>query len=320
MPTRAKRLATPLPTSTFMSDMMFGLREHPKRVSPKYFYDDAGSELFDRICELDEYYLTRTELAIMKEHAVHIGERVGSGLRIVELGSGSGNKTRALLDKLTLPLEYLPVDVSPTPLEDSAESLRRTHPALKITPVSGDFTKPFVLPRIGAAVRGTLVYFPGSTIGNLTPSEAVELLQNLCRACGPCWLVIGVDLKKDPARLHAAYNDAKGVTAAFNKNLLVRANRELGADFDVEKFAHYAFYSPLHGRIEMHLVSLADQTVRIARQAFEFEHGESILTELSHKYSLVDMERLASSGGFHVVDWFADPAKDFAVGLLRHTG
>jgi dimethylhistidine N-methyltransferase len=298
--------------------MLRGLREQPKHVSPKYFYDDAGSELFDRICELDEYYLTRTELGIMREHAVRIGERVGSGLRIVELGSGSGNKTRALLDKLTLPLEYLPVDVSPAPLEDSANSLRRTHPALKISPVSADFTSPFVLPKMGAAVRGTLVYFPGSTIGNLTPQEAVRLLRNLQIACGPCWLVLGVDLKKDPARLHAAYNDTKGVTAAFNKNILVRANKELNANFDVEKFAHYAFYSPIHGRVEMHLVSLEKQTVRFAQQTFDFEQGETMLTELSHKYSTHDMERLAASGGFHVVEWFSDAAKDFAVGLLRH--
>lgn len=317
MPRRARKLATPIPTLTFASDFARGLREAPKRVSPKYFYDDAGSALFDRICDLDEYYLTRTELAIMRQHAVRIAERVGAGLRVVELGSGSGNKTRALLDTLTLPLEYLPVDVSPTPLEASARSLRATHPALKIMPVSADFTAPFVVPRPGPHVRGTLVYFPGSTIGNLAPREAVELLRNVRAACGKCWLVLGVDLKKDPARLHAAYNDSQGVTAAFNKNLLVRANRELGADFDVDSFAHYAYYEPVAGRIEMHLVSLVKQTVHLARQAFDFEQGETLVTEYSHKYTMSEMDRLAYAGGFRVVTWHPDDAQDFAVGLLE---
>jgi dimethylhistidine N-methyltransferase len=321
MPTRARKL-TPIPATTFASDFARGLRERPKRVSSKYFYDDAGSALFDRICDLDEYYLTRTELGIMKKYAVKIAERVGAGLRVVELGSGSGNKTRALLDTLTLPLEYMPIDVSPTPLEASARSLKETHPALKIMPVSADFTAPFVVPQPGHLVRRTLVYFPGSTIGNLTPSEAIALLNNVRTACGKCFMVLGVDLKKDPARLHAAYNDSLGVTAAFNKNLLARANRELGADFDLDAFAHYAFYAPVLGRIEMHLVSLARQTVHFGAQAsetqsFEFEQGETLVTEYSHKYTMVEMERLAHAGGFRVLQWHTDEKQDFAVGLLE---
>lgn len=316
MITRARKL-TPIPAATFASDFARGLREHPKRVSSKYFYDDAGSALFDRICDLPEYYLTRTELAIMKRSAIKIAEHVGRALRVVELGSGSGNKTRALLDTLTLPLEYLPVDVSPTPLEASAQSLRETHPALKITPVSADFTSPFAVPAPGPLVRKTLVYFPGSTIGNLTPGEAIALLRNVRAACGKCFMVLGVDLKKNPARLHAAYNDSEGVTAAFNKNLLARANRELGANFDVDAFAHYAFYSPIHGRIEMHLVSAAKQTVQLAGQTFDFEQGETLITEYSHKYTMADMERLAEAGSFRVLQWHTDDRQDFAVGLLE---
>lgn len=316
MPTRARKL-TPIPSATFASDFIRGLREHPKRVSSKYFYDDAGSDLFDRICELPEYYLTRTELGIMKRSAIRIAEHVGRGLRVVELGSGSGNKTRALLDVLTLPLEYMPIDVSPTPLEASARSLRETHPALKIMPVSADFTAPFIVPAPGHLVRKTLVYFPGSTIGNLTPGEAINLLRNVRSACGKCFMVLGVDLKKDPARLHAAYNDSAGVTAAFNKNLLARANRELGANFDLDAFAHYALYNPILGRIEMHLVSLAKQTVAFAGQSFDFAQGETLITEYSHKYTMVEMERLAEAGGFRVLQWHTDDAQDFAVGLLE---
>jgi dimethylhistidine N-methyltransferase len=311
---------TPLPTRAFASDFVRGLRDRPKRISPKYFYDEEGSRLFDRICELDEYYLTRTELGILRDRIASLANVVGPKLRVVELGSGSGNKTRALLDALDEPIEYLAVDVSTAPLEAAAHELRAAHPGLRVIPVCGDFTASFTLPPISSRARATLVYFPGSTIGNLAPSEATDLLRRIRSTCGPCSMIIGLDLKKDPARLHAAYNDASGVTAAFNKNLLARANRELGADFDVDAFAHYAPYVPASGRIEMHLVSLKKQTVQFAGETFHFENGETLLTEYSYKYTREQIEALASRTCFRIARFHTDAKEDFAVALLESTG
>jgi dimethylhistidine N-methyltransferase len=310
-------LSVPLPSSSFAQDLARGLRGRPKHVAPKYFYDDAGSALFDRICELSEYYLTRAELSILRDSAGLLGSRVGEGVRVVELGSGSGAKTRPLLDALKRPAEYLAVDVSAATLDAATAALREAYPSLRIVPVRADFTSAFGLPAASPRVRETLVYFPGSTIGNLTPSEAVDLLHRVRSACGRCAMVLGVDLKKAPARLHAAYNDAAGVTAAFNKNLLARANRELGTDFELDAFAHYAFYAPGPGRIEMHLVSLKRQRVELDREGFVFEQGETILTEYSYKYTAPEMERLASRGGFRVASWYTDSAEDFAVAFLE---
>lgn len=309
---------TPLPKVTFAADLVRALSERPKRISPKWFYDATGSALFDRICDLEEYYLTRTELSIFRERMWDLSQAVGPFLRIVELGSGSGNKTHALLDSLSTPIEYLAVDVSVAPLESSARELRDRYPHLRVTPVCGDFTAMFTLPPAHPRAKKTLVYFPGSTIGNLTPREALDLLRRVRTVCGPCMMILGVDLKKDPARLHAAYNDRAGITAAFNKNVLARANRELGADFDLDAFAHYAFYAPTQGRIEMHLVSLAKQRVHLEQQSFEFEQGEPIITEYSYKYTRAEIERLATSGGFAMRAWHTDPREDFAVALLDH--
>ena len=303
------------PGTRFAFDLARGLRERPKRVSPKYFYDEAGSALFDAICDLDEYYLTRTELAILHTELGALVEGVGSHLRVVELGSGSGNKTRALLDALDRPSEYLAVDVSIAPLETSARALRQSYPALRVIPVCADFTTPFSLPQSRA--HGTLVYFPGSTIGNLPPSEAIELLRRVRQACGKCMMIVGVDLKKDAARLHAAYNDRNGVTAAFNKNVLARANREIGADFDLDAFSHYAFYSPVRGRIEMHLISSKEQRVHFSNERFDFAPGETLLTEYSYKYTRQELEGIGASGGFRVAVWKTDPRGDFAVTLLQ---
>jgi len=298
----------------FSKDLARGLRERPKRISPKYFYDERGSALFDAICDLEEYYLTRTELEILRLNVGDLASRAGTELRVVELGSGSGKKTRALLDALVRPVEYLAVDVSQEPLEAAAAALRDAFPKLKITPVWADFSGPFALPPTSA--RGTLFYFPGATIGNLTPDEATDLLRRL-RGTGACAMILGVDLKKNPARLHAAYNDREGVTAAFNKNLIARANRELGADFDLDAFAHYAPYVPAIGRIEMHLVSLRTQRVHFAGESFHFARGESLLTEYSYKYERAEVSALAKRGGFEVSSWHADPRDDFAVALLQ---
>ncbi len=310
-------LSVPLPSNSFAQDLARGLRGRPKHVAPKYFYDDAGSALFDRICELSEYYLTRAELSILHDNAGLLGSRMGEGVRVVELGSGSGAKTRPLLDALKRPAEYLAVDVSAATLDAATAALREAYPALRVVPVRADFTSAFGLPPASPRVRETLVYFPGSTIGNLTPGEAVELLHRVRSACGRCAMVLGVDLKKAPARLHAAYNDEAGITAAFNKNLLVRANRELGTDFDLDAFAHYAFYAPGPGRIEMHLVSLKRQRVELDREGFVFEQGETLLTEYSYKYTAPEMARLASRGGFRVASWYTDSAEDFAVAFLE---
>jgi len=306
-----------LEASSFAQDFARGLRGRPKHVASKYFYDEVGSALFDQICEQKEYYLTRTELSILRDHASSLTSRVGACARVVELGSGSGAKTRPLLDALQAPAEYLAVDVSAEPLEAAAAALRERYRALRVIPVRADFMAAFGLPAPSDRVRATVVYFPGSTIGNLVPSEAVELLRRVRTACGPCAMVLGVDLKKEPARLHAAYNDAAGVTAAFNKNLLVRANRELGANFEVDAFAHYAFYAPLPGRIEMHLVSSKRQRVELGREGFAFEQGETILTEYSYKYTAVEVEQLATRGGFRVAAWYTDSGEDFAVALLE---
>jgi L-histidine Nalpha-methyltransferase len=303
--------------TSFAQDLTRALRGRPKHIAPKYFYDEKGSALFDQICEQPEYYLPRVELSILHDRAASIATHVGARVRVVELGCGSGAKTRPLLDALEGPEEYLPIDVSAAPLEASAVALREAYPSLHVFPVCADFTTSFVLPPPSARVRATLVYFPGSTIGNLVPNEAIDLLRRLRAVCGPCALVLGIDLKKAPARLHAAYNDAAGVTAAFNKNLLARANRELGADFAVDSFAHYAFYSPLPGRIEMHLLSMKKQSVVIDREAFVFEQGETILTEMSYKYTVAEVEQLASRGGFRVAAWYTDSAEDFAIGLLE---
>jgi dimethylhistidine N-methyltransferase len=309
-------LHAPSPSS-FGQDLARGLRGRPKQIAPKYFYDDAGSALFDEICGLSEYYLTRAELSILRDRAAALVSRVGAGVRVVELGSGSGAKTRPLLDALDRPAEYLAVDVSAGALAAATSALREAYPAVRVVSVLADFTSAFALPAASSRARETLVYFPGSTIGNLAPSEAIDLLHRVRAACGRCMMVLGVDLKKAPARLHAAYNDAAGVTAAFNKNLLVRANRELGTNFDLDAFAHYAFYAPGPGRIEMHLASLKRQRVELDREGFVFEQGETILTEYSYKYTAPEMERLASRGGFRVVSWYTDSADDFAVASLE---
>ena len=303
----------------FRADTLEGFALTPKRLAPKYFYDRAGSILFDTICELPEYYVTRAETAIMQARAEEIVASWGPRVRVVEPGAGSSTKTRLLLEALGPErcVEYVPVDISSEHLEHAAAQVRSEYPWLTVTPATADFTGDLPIPAAEEGVR-TVIYFPGSTIGNFEPSDAERLLARFRRAAGPGGIVVvGVDLKKDPNVLHAAYNDAQGVTAAFNRNLLVRMNRELGADFDVDAFAHYAFYEPVHGRIEMHLVSLSRQTVSIGARQFRFTEGESIRTECSYKYDLPGAERLARTAGLHLLDAWLDEDRRFAVLELR---
>jgi L-histidine Nalpha-methyltransferase len=311
-------------TCRFLQDAMGGLRSAPKRLSPKYFYDSEGSLLFDAICELPEYYVTRTELSILEARASAIAGRIAARgpCRIVEPGAGSGTKTRLLLRALgpSRCVGYVPVDIAGDHLENTATQLRDELPWLRVMPHAADFTVDLPLPMADDAAR-TVVYFPGSTIGNFDPEEAQRLLARFRRAAGPDGLVLlGVDLKKDPAELHAAYNDSRGVTASFNKNVLRRMNAELGADFDLDAFHHYAFYAPVPGRIEMHLVSARQQDVRLGGQVFSFEDGESICTEHSYKYDLTTAERLARAAGLTLSDSWLDADRRFAVLLLRASG
>lgn len=308
------------PTCAFLQDALAGLCGAPKRLSPKYFYDSEGSLLFDAICELPEYYVTRTELSILVAKAGEIASRLTARgpCRIVEPGAGSGTKTRLLLRTLGQQrcVAYVPVDIAGEHLENTATSLRGELPWLRVTPHAADFTVDLPLPAADDAAH-TVVYFPGSTIGNFDPEEAQRLLARFRRAVGTDGLVlVGVDLKKDPAKLHAAYNDAQGVTAAFNKNVLRRMNAELGADFDLDAFHHYAFYAPVPGRIEMHLVSARRQEVRLGGQTLSFEEGESICTEHSYKYDLATAERLARSAGLTLADKWLDGERRFAVLLF----
>lgn len=317
--TQTLSLTTPfidlgVPSNRFRADVVRGLAATQKEIPCKYFYDEVGSRLFDRICDLDEYYPTRTERAIMEQHAPEMAALAGPGCLVAEYGSGSSVKSRLLLDHLESVAAYVPIDISREHLLASARRLTPEYPAIEVLPVCADFTRPFELPVPAQEPRRRLVYFPGSTIGNFTPEEAVRLLRRTARLGGPgSGLLLGVDLKKEPSVLHAAYNDARGVTAAFNLNLLTRINRELGADFQVNQFWHHAFYNPAASRIEMHLVSGKEQRVHIGAETIAFAEGESIRTEYSYKYNLNDLRNLASAGGFEVRQVWTDDRPYFCV-------
>ncbi|QJW95529.1 L-histidine N(alpha)-methyltransferase [Frigoriglobus tundricola] len=302
-------------TDQFLADILTGLSRPQKRLPSKYFYDAAGSRLFDRITELPEYYPTRTELAIVTAHAAAMADRCGPRCLLIELGAGSLVKVRLLLDRLDRPAGYVPVDVSGEHLRSAAAELGADYPGLGVAPVVADFTRPFELPPVPAARR--VAYFPGSTIGNFDPSEADDLLRRVAGLVGPGGgLLLGLDLRKDPAVLEPAYNDTRGVTAAFNRNLLVRINRELGADFDPTAFRHRAFYNRERDRIEMHLVSAAEQSVQVCGRAFAFRAGESIHTENSYKYDLDDFARRAAECGWRAGASWTDEQRYFAVTYL----
>ena len=296
--------------------MIAGLSLPRKALPPKYFYDAKGSRLFEAICRLPEYYPTRSELALMHAGLGAIARFARKGCALIEYGSGESLKSRLLIEALR-PSAYIPVDISADALRSASARLRRRFPWLSIHAVHGDFTQPLKIP-MGAGARSfsipRVVYFPGSTIGNLTPQEAHAFLRMTRGQVGARGaMLVGVDLQKDANVLHAAYNDAKGVTAAFNLNLLARINRELGADFNLRRFRHYAFYNPTAGRIEMHLVSLVRQTVNVGDHRFGFEAGESIHTENSYKYSIEGFRALARSAGFRGEKVWLDPKGLFSL-------
>jgi dimethylhistidine N-methyltransferase len=283
-------------------------------LSCKYFYDRRGSELFDQICQLDEYYLTRAELALMDQFAPEMGAQIGAGAMLVEYGSGSSVKTRYLLDGLPDPVAYVPVDISGDHLQQTAGELARDYPRIEILPVCADFTKDFALPRSLRTASHAAVYFPGSTIGNFLPGEAVALLRRITRMCGKGGgLLIGIDLKKSIPTIEAAYNDRLGVTAEFNLNLLRHINRELGADFDLDRFFHQARYNAELGRVEMYLISRRAQTVTLGGETVEFEPGETICTEHSHKYTVDEFAAVASAAGLTLRREWTTEKREFAV-------
>ena len=299
----------------FARSLLAGLAQRPRRIAPKFFYDAAGSALFDRICELPEYYPTRTELALLEAHAGAMARCVGPQAEIVEFGAGSSRKVRRLLDALERPRRFVPIDISGEHLHAAAVALRRERPGLEVRPLVADFTRPLMLPAPERGVR-RVGFFPGSSIGNFDPDEALNFLRQAGELLRGGGLLIGVDLVKPPALLHAAYNDAAGVTAAFNLNLLARANRELGANFDLDAFSHYAFYEPVWQRIEMHLVSRRVQQVRVCGHAFEFAEGESLHTENSYKYSVAGFRALAEQAGYEPGPVWCDPQGLFSVHWL----
>ncbi|QDS89451.1 Histidine-specific methyltransferase EgtD [Rosistilla ulvae] len=297
----------------FRQDVLTGLSKKQKQLHCKYFYDERGSQLFDQICQLDSYYPTRTESQIMVDNADAIGQRIGSGAVLVEYGSGSSTKTRHLLDHLENQIAYIPVDISEDHLLSTAETLRSDYPHIDIHPIVADFTQGFELPEAYRSSPIT-VYFPGSTIGNLEPSAAVQLLGMISRQCDSHGgLLIGVDLDKDPQVLLDAYDDELGVTAAFNLNLLHRINRQLDADFQVDHFKHVAIYNAQQSRIEIYIESCIEQRVAIGETAFVFQRGERILTEYSHKYDVGGFAALAAQAGLSVDEVWTDPATYFAV-------
>jgi dimethylhistidine N-methyltransferase len=298
----------------FAEELIAGLRARPRAVAPKWFYDEEGSKLFERICALPEYYPTRTELALLEAHGAEIAERIGPGAEIVEFGAGTSLKVRSLLRRMRAPSRFVPVDISAACLHEGAAALKRDHPQLQVEPLAADFTAPLELP---APAGRRLGFFPGSSIGNFDPPAACALLARFRGWLDGGALLIGVDLLKDPAELHAAYNDAQGVTAAFNLNLLARANRELGADFDLARWAHSAFYQPQLRRIEMHLVSRCAQRVRVGGHAFDFDEGDSLHTECSYKYSVGGFQALAREAGFAPQAAWIDAQRRFSLHWLE---
>jgi dimethylhistidine N-methyltransferase len=299
----------------FLAEVVAGLSSSPRSLPCKFFYDERGADLFQEICELPEYYITRTETELLRRYGGEMAESIGANVELIGFGTGAGIKTRMLLEHLENPIAYVPVDISKQRLVDSAAELSRAMPALEILPVCGDYLQELQLPKPLRKPDHAAVFFPGSTIGNLEPRVAEDFLRRVCKLCGKSGgLIIGVDLQKSRKVLEAAYNDSAGVTAEFNLNLLVRANRELDADFDLPLWRHQAIYNEREGRIEMHLISEAEQTVHVGGREFAFGRGEKIITEFSYKHTLEGFARLASSAGFREASrvW-TDPERLFAV-------
>ncbi len=299
-----------------------GLSRSPRSLPCKFFYDQRGSGLFDQICMLDEYYITRTETALLTDNAAEIASHIGENCHLIEFGSGSSIKVNILFEALQGRLAYTAIDISKDHLLASTAALARKNPDLLVTAVCADYTKPIDLPAEIAGHEGApVVFFPGSSIGNFTADPAREFLAQTADLLRPRHggLLIGVDLKKDEDILRAAYNDSRGITAAFNLNLLVRANAELGADFDVSAFHHDAIYNDDLGRIEMYLVSDRQQSVTIGTSTYSFADGEAIHTENSHKYGVEQFQTLAQSAGFEPIRVWVDEENLFSVHFLRVT-
>ncbi len=303
--------------SRFLAEVLNGLRKPQKELPSKYFYDEHGSHLFERICTLDEYYISRTEASIMEAHVKEMAELVGPRVLLIEYGSGDCTKVRILLDHLHDPVAYVPIDISQEQLLRVTRDIASSYPRLEVLPVYADYTSGFELPVPKRPNERKMVYFPGSTISNFDPIPAKHFLEHIASVCGQGGaLLIGVDLKKDPVVLHRAYNDSQGVTAAFNLNLLKRINRELNCDFQVEWFEHYAFYNPREGRIEMHLVSLREQTVHLNNISIPFARGESVWTESSYKFNFDEFAEMAAAAGFKVGQVWTDEKQWFSVQYL----
>jgi L-histidine N-alpha-methyltransferase len=299
-----------------IAEIVAGLNLPQKMISPKYFYDERGSKLFEQICELPEYYLTRTEIGIMEASMDDIARAIGRHVSLIEYGIGSGLKTRILLENLDDPVAFIPIDISPEHLAESCRELAARFPQIETLPVAADFTRPVPIPVPLRTPARKLVYFPGSTIGNFEPEAALELLKVMHQEAGPGGaLLIGVDLKKDRQIIENAYNDSEGVTAEFNLNVLRRLNREFGSDFDLDAFSHSAIYNESSGRIEIYLVSLRDQEVTLGEHRFSFTEGEKIITEYCHKFSLEGFRELASTAGFRHVNTWLDANHWFSIQL-----
>jgi dimethylhistidine N-methyltransferase len=301
-------------TESFRAAALEGLGKSQKEISSKFLYDERGSKLFDQICELEEYYPTRTEMGIMQEHIDAMVEAVGPQARLVELGSGSSMKTRILLDHLDDLVVYVPIDISRSHLVQAAEDIAADYPEVPVQPLCADYTSSFDLPEPPRPAERTVVYYPGSTVGNFQPEQALDFLGRIADGLdGDAGLLIGVDLKKDVDVMEAAYNDAAGVTAAFNKNLLRRMNRELDATFDLDRFEHRGIWNEEEGCVDSHLRSTTDQTVTVAGEPFSFEEGETIHTEYSYKYTLDEFADLVGEAGFSVDEVWTDDRSYFSV-------
>jgi len=301
--------------SEHRQEILAGLTAENKRLSPTYLYDEHGSQLFDEICTLPEYYATRTELMLLRDHAAELAALVGPHAEVVELGAGSSLKARLLLGAIEDPVSYQPVDISAEYLAEQAESIASAYPNVTVHPVCADFTRPFSLPRRTRRER-TLVFFPGSTIGNLSRTRGAALLASLAERIGGA-LLLGADLCHDPVVLRAAYNDSQGVTAAFNLNLLTRLNRELDADFDLDGFEHDAIYDAEQARIEMRLVSRREQLVTVAGIPVRFRAGEHIVSEHSHKYVPQELTAMAHAAGWRLEKFWTDDDERFGAFFFR---
>ncbi len=304
------------PLANLKEEVLSGLSTIPKMIPPKFFYDEFGSQLFDQITELEEYYPTRTEITILEEHGNEMVGLLGKDALLIELGSGSSQKIRLLLDALQ-PAAYMPIDISKTHLLKSAQTLFNDYPHLDIHATCADYSDHFHLP-YNPENTPKAAFFPGSSIGNFEPNQAQALLERVAEFLGSnSTLLVGVDMKKDPQRLNHAYNDAKGITAAFNLNLLNRINQELDANFDISYFKHHAFYNEQLGRIEMHLVSNISHEVHIDGQTFSFDKNESIHTESSYKYTVDEFQALAQMAGFQPIRVWTDAENLFSVHCLQ---